>query len=445
MISIKTIEDIHKLTPQDILDVFKETRVFKITLNKVWEGRTDIKKRFVNPLEFLEGISKDIADAINAPIDEDYWLLILGEPGTGKSTLSIALYKYIMKYLGYTNEQIKDNIYLDVCYLPYDYLGRINLHSKQIQERGQIFPYPIVLDEAHNMFDLFAEGATGTARKILQRIFEIREFRLAHIINTQIPRQLASRARERFHSLIILWKEPIYIGEGSTPLMEKLYLDYTKNILKKDLGEGNIGYFLWGAYYNKEMTHTIMRWIIRHQINIEELRSILRKFTPDFFFPMLLLLHESTELRKVYSEIKLYNNTIKALYDTFGIKGSNRATFLKILVELSKNIDNIKDKKDAQGNYIVSPPISVRVDNEKIVDSLQYIGNVSKEHIIEESSGGDEDIKVESNYKHIKKIIHEEWYIKVKSIHPDIYFFIKNNHHILERRSKLHAAAGYHL
>ena len=439
MMQIKTTEDIRKLTPQDILDLFKETRVFKITLNKVWEGRADIRKRFINPLEFLDGISKSIADAVNTPIDEDYWLLILGEPGTGKSMLSIALYKYIMKYLGYSDEQIKENIYIDVCYLPYDYLGRINLHNKQIQEKGHIFPYPIVLDEAHNMFDLFSEGATGTARKILQRIFEIREFRLAHIINTQIPRQLAGRARERFHSLIILWKEPIYIGEGSTPLMEKAYLDYTQNILQKSLGEGNIGYFLWGAYYNKEMTHSIMRWIIRHQIGIEELRPILRNFMPDFFFPMLLLLHESTELRKVYSEIKLYNNTIKALDDTFGVKGTHKSTFLKILVELSKNFSNITNKKDSKGNYIVNPPISVEVDNENVVESLKHIGNISKRHVIEESTGGDPDAH------YITKEVHEEWYIKIKSIHPDVYFFLKNNHHILEKRAKLHAAAGYHL
>jgi len=439
MMQIKTVEDIRKLTAQDILDLFKETKVFKITLNKEWEGRTDVRRRFINPIEFIEGLSKEITDAINAPIDEDYWLLILGEPGTGKSMLSIALYKYIMKYLSYTDEQTKENIYLDVCYLPYDYLGRINLHSKQIQEKGRIFPYPIVLDEAHNMFDLFAEGATGTARKILQRIFEIREFRLAHIINTQIPRQLAGRARERFHSLIILWKEPIYIGEGSTPLMEKAYLDYTQNILKKDLGEGNIGYFLWGAYYNKEMTHSIMRWILKHQIGIEELRPILRRFMPDFFFPMLLLLHESTELRKVYSEIKLYNNTIKALDDTFGVKGTHKSAFLKILVELSKNFSNITNKKDSKGNYIVNPPILVEVDNENVIESLKHIGNVSKEHIIQESTGGDPDMH------YLIKEVHEEWYIKIKSVHPDIYFFLKNNHHILERRAKLHAAAGYRL
>jgi hypothetical protein len=439
MREIKTIEDIRKLTSQDILDLFKETRVFRITLNKVWEGRTDVKKRFINPIEFVEGISKEIADAVSAPIDEDYWLLILGEPGTGKSTLSIALYKHIMKYLGYSDEQIKENIYLDVCYLPYDYLGRINLHSKQIQEKGHIFPYPIVLDEAHNMFDLFAEGSTNIARKILQRIFEIREFRLAHIINTQIPRQLAGRARERFHSLIILWKEPIYIGEGSTPLMEQVYLDYTKNILKKNLGEGNIGYFLWGAYYNKEMTHSIMRWIIRHQIGIEELRPILKKFMPDFFFPMLLLLHESTELRKVYSEIKLYNNTIKALNDTFGIKGAHRATFLKILVELSKNISSITNRKDSKGNYVLDPPVVVEVDSESVINSLKHIGTISKRYIIEESVDAHKDM----GYRKIET--HEEWYIKIKSIHPDIYFFLKNNHHILEKRAKLHAAAGYRL
>jgi len=439
MMQIKTIEDIRKLTSQDILDLFEETRVFRITLNKVWKGRTDIKKRFINPIEFVEGISKEIADAVNAPIDEDYWLLILGEPGTGKSMLSIALYKNIMKNLSYSDEQIKENIYLDVCYLPYDYLGRINLHSKQIQERGQIFPYPIVLDEAHNMFDLFAEGATGTARKILQRIFEIREFRLAHIINTQIPRQLAGRARERFHSLIILWKEPIYIGEGVTPLMEQVYLDYTKNVLKKNLGNGNIGYFLWGAFYNKELTHSIMRWILKHQISIEEIRQILKKFTPDLFFPMLLLLHESTDLRKVYSEIKLYNNTIKALNDTFGVKGTQRSTLLKVLVELNKNIENITNRKDSKGNYILDPPVLIEVDSENVVDSLKHIGNISKRHAIEESVGGDEDLGYH------EKEIHEEWYIKIKSIHPDIYFFLKNNHHILEKRAELHAATGYRL
>ncbi|MFZ8801285.1 MAG: ATP-binding protein [Candidatus Nanopusillus sp.] len=444
MMKIETLQDIRKLTSQDLLNVFKETRVFQITLNKVWANRTDIKKRFINPIDFIESTSKDIADAISAPIDEDYWLIILGEPGTGKSALSIAFYKYIMKHLGYTDEQIRENIYLDVCYLPYDYIGRINLHSKQIQERGRIFPYPIVLDEAHNMFDLFAEGATGIARKILQRIFEIREYRLAHIVNTQIPRQLASRSRERFHSLIVLWKEPIYIGEGSTPLMEELYLSYTKNILKKDIGDGKIGYFLWGAFYNKEVTHSIMRWVIKHQISIEEVRPILKKFTPDFFFPMLLLLHESTELRKVYAEIKLYNNSIKSLYDAFGIKGSKKSTFLKILVELGKNINNIKDKKDSKGNYIVDPSISVRVDNEKIVEALQYIGNVSKEYVYEESIDTDQNIKVET-YKRIKRIIHEEYYTKIKSIHPDIYFFLKNNYYIIEKRAKLHAATGYQL
>ncbi len=47
MMQIKTVEDIRKLISQDILDLFKETRVFQITLNKEWEGRTDVRKRFI--------------------------------------------------------------------------------------------------------------------------------------------------------------------------------------------------------------------------------------------------------------------------------------------------------------------------------------------------------------------------------------------------------------
>jgi len=366
MVYINSIEDLKKLTPQDILTIFMDTKIYQRYLNKAWAGKTGILKRFYNPIFFLDWISKGITDAISSAIDEDYWLLILGEPGTGKSALSIAIYKYIMRNLGYTDEQIKENIYLDVCYLPYDYLGRVALHNEQIQERGKPFPYPIILDEAHNMFDLFAEGSTNVIRKILQRIYEIREWRLAHIINTQIPQQLAKRSRHRFHSLIILWKEPIYFGKKSMINIEQAYKSYLQNVLKKSLPNDKMGYFLWGAFYEKDKTHRILRWIMKKDLSIEELRPILLRFMPDIIFPMTFLLHESSDLREAYMKIKLYNGTIKTLYDAFGIRGSKRSVFLKALIELNKNFDKIDpNQRDEKGNYKMNRDILIEIDEKE--------------------------------------------------------------------------------
>ncbi|MFP3132320.1 MAG: ATP-binding protein [Candidatus Nanopusillus sp.] len=496
MVYIKDISDIEKLTSADILELFEETKVYRLELNIAWADRTDILKKFINPIQFLKDISQQITNAINSTIDEDYWLLILGEPGTGKSTLSIAFYKYILKNLGYTDDQIKDLVYLDVCYLPYDYLGRIALHGKQIEEKGKPFPHAIVLDEAHNMFDLFAEGSTNIARKLFQRIYEIREWRLAHIINTQIPQQLAKRSRDRFHSLIILWKEPIYIGDKQTKKMEETYLSYTRNILKLEPNKDNISYFLWGAFYGKEQSHKVLRWILRHQLSIEELRPILRRFTPDNIFPMLLLLHESTELRKAYSDIKFYNNRIKTLYDTFGIPRSYRSIFLKVLIELGKNLDKIDPNNITQeGYYKINSPIEIKVRKSDVETILKDIGDIelrTKEikkdliaearinarvndfisHIneilktrsslnLEKENFNDVDYDYNNNLSddisitssdnddsniNIKDILYKkDYYIRISTIHPDIYIFISKMKNILEKRAKLHEAVGFHL
>jgi hypothetical protein len=439
MVYIKDISDIQKLKSDDIFELFSKGELYKKVLDKKWSNKSNIIKKFQNPLTFLEGTAETIKQSVTSSIDEDYWILILGEPGTGKSTLSVALYKHIMYKLGYTLDQIKDYLYLDICYLPFDYLGRINLHSDEIDEKGKIFPHPIILDEAHNMFDIFAEGGTSVIRRILQRIFEIREYRLIHIVNTQIPKQLAKRVLERFHALIILWKEPIYLGNEDTKDLEETYLSYMRNILKVEpkITDENIGYFLWGALYGESMVHDVLKWITKHEINIKELRKILTKFTPKYFFPMSLILHETSDLRPIYFNIKLYNNGIKKLYDEFGIKGSKKAIFLKTLVELSKNFDkidpNIKDKK---GNIVLNNVISIDVDSEEDYKTLKKMGLAKLFMEIDKEGGTQLDPK---------KAILEYYYTNIYTINPKIYNFLKNNYITLQKRAKLHEASGFRL
>jgi DNA polymerase III delta prime subunit len=439
VVYIKDISDIRKLKSEDIFELFSKGELYKRVLDKKWSSEGNVIKKFQNPLDFLEGAAETIKQSATSSIDEDYWLLILGEPGTGKSTLSVALYKHIMFKLGYTLDEIKDRLYLDVCYLPYDYLGRVNLHSNEIEDRGnKIFSHPIILDEAHNMFDLFAEGSTNVARRILQRIFEIREYRLIHIVNTQIPRQIAKRALERFHSLIILWKEPIYFGEKDTKELEETYFSYMENILKiKPKTEEGIGYFLWGAFYGERFIHDVLEWIIENKVNIKQLRKILMKFNPKYIFPMTLILHEVSELRPIYFNIKLYNNGIKRLYDEFGIKGSKKAVFLKALAELGKNFDKINpDNKDEKENIKLDEPISIDIDDKIEYKALKKIGKAKLFLDIEKEDGGKLDHR---------KAISEYYYVNIYSVNPKIYKFLKNNYITLQKRYRLHEAIGFKL
>jgi len=434
MVNIKNISDIEKLTSTDILNLFKETKAFKLLSTKARNIRTDI---FVNPIAFLRDISKYITDSISSAFDTDYWLLILGGPGAGKSTLSIAIYKYIMKNLGYTDEQIKNSIYLDFCYLPYDYLGRIILHGKQIEEKGKSFPHPIILDDAYHLFGVFNGGIIGTTRKLLGRIWEIGEYRLAHIVNNQFSLPLAQRAIMRMRSLIILWKEPISIGSNETPNMEETYLSYVKNVLNKN-HKANYNNkdvdFLWGAFYGKDKAHEVMRYITENRKNIDEI-NILAKFTPDYIFPMLLTLHEISDLRKAYEDIKDCSLSVKIYYnidDELKIKESHKRLFLRILIELNKNFNRITDKVDSRGFHIVDPPLDFQIRNKKDFNALQNIGDIRLEPPVKQTR----EIYKDSTY--IKEISSESPKIKIYSINSYIYNFLKHCHETLEKRSQLY-------
>ncbi len=437
MVNIKNISDIERLTSADILNLFKETKAFKSLSTKAWKNRTDI---FINPITFLRDISEYITDSISSDFDTDYWLLILGGPGAGKSTLSIAIYKHIMKNLGYTDEQIKNFIYLDFCYLPYDYLGRIFLHEKQIREKGKSFPHPIILDDAYHLFGVFNRGITGTTRKLLGRIWEIGGYRLAHIVNNQLSLQLAQRAIMRINSLIILWKEPISIGSNKSPNMEETYLSYMKNVLnmlnkshETNFNNKNVN-FLWGAFYGKDKKYKVMRYITKNHRNIDEV-NILAKFTPDYIFPMILTLHEISDLRKAYRDIKLCSLSIEHYYlneEKSKIEESHKRLLLRILIELNKNFDRITDKLDSKGFYIIDPPLDFRIRNKKDFKALKNIGDISPELPIKQTR------KIHKGPTYIKEIYYESPKIKIYSIHPRIYNFLKHCHETLEKRSQLY-------
>ena len=83
----------------DVLDLIKETPFY----NPKWD-----KSIYREPGDFIKQLTTDITKTIKSQIELDQWLLIIGYPGVGKSSLSLILYKNIMQNLGYNDKDIKE-------------------------------------------------------------------------------------------------------------------------------------------------------------------------------------------------------------------------------------------------------------------------------------------------------------------------------------------------
>ncbi len=179
----------------DTRELFEYSKVFQRHLKEkeYWQEALKTKiEIFANPYDFINDISEQIVELVTDDIAQDYWLLILGYPGTGKSSLSIVFYKKIMEKLGYTDEEIKEWAYKDIIYLLQEYPKRIAYHNYLIKNHPEWGPkqiaHPIVLDEAHNIFDIFIDRSKDLV-ELLQYVYEIREW-ICHSLKYPIPNNI---------------------------------------------------------------------------------------------------------------------------------------------------------------------------------------------------------------------------------------------------------------
>ncbi len=328
---------------------------------------------FISPYTAINDIAKEIIEYTTGDIAQDYWLLILGYPGTGKSSLSIILYKKIMENLGYTDEEIKEWAYKDILYLVHEYPKRVMYHRFYIKRNKDLplkkIAHPIVLDEAHNIFDIYIDK-TKDVVELLRDIYEIREWRLIHIVNTQYPNQLARRVLQRFKAIIYLWNDVI---DNNHPLWDLYEKQYKKLFNKKP--DTNKGFISWAAYYKQHRAYYLINYL-RTAYAIDQPGLILKKIVPNFIFPHFFILHESGDIYQIYKKIKDFGYSTKTLIrEVYEIRDSARSTFIKILYEILKNYPTIiKDKK---GDFVdLTKEITVIVNKESKLIGIENIGDV---------------------------------------------------------------------
>ena len=400
----------------DVLEMFKDTKVYQEYLNNIKSWQETLKKhieKFADPYFVIDDIANQIVELTTDDIAQDYWFLILGYPGTGKSSLSIVFYKKIMEKLGYTYEEIKEWAYKDIIYLLEEYPKRIKYHDFLIKRHPEWEPnqiaHPIVLDEAHNVFDIFIDKSKDIV-ELLQYVYEIREWRLIHVVNTQYPNQLAKRVQQRFKGVIYLWNEVIKRNHPLWDLYEKEY----KKLFNKEPSNDK-GYISWAAFYKQEKIPFLMNYLSRFY-TIDQPGLILKVFEPNFIFPHFFVLHESGELYKIYKKIKDYGYATKSLMrDVYEIRGSARSTFIKIITELVKRYP--LEFKDNKGT--LKDPIEIPIIKKTSLFGIENIGKIEVEKNGE--TGG---------YK-----------LKIKKIDPTLIDYINMYYDVLVKRMPLYNIA----
>jgi len=362
----------------DTRALFEYSKVFQRHLRQKDYWQELLKTRvdlFAEPKEFIENIADQIVELTTDDIAQDYWFLILGYPGTGKSSLSIVFYKKIMEKLGYTDKEIEDWTYKDLIYLLQEYPKRIAYHNYLVKHHPEWGPkqiaHPIVLDEAHNIFDIFLDKSKDVT-ELLRYVYEIRAWRLIHVVNTQYPNQLARRVQQRFKAVIYLWNEVISRGH---PLWDLYEQEYKKLFNKKPSNDK--GYISWAAFYKQYKIPYLMDFLSK-TYSIDQPELVLdrgKKLVPDFIFPHFFILHESGNLYKIYEKIKDFGYATKALMrDIYEIKDSARSIFIKIVTKLIEGYPSIL--KDKYGNI---EEIKLRVTKASQLSGIENIGDIDIE------------------------------------------------------------------
>ena len=265
---------------------FGETLAFKVLSNseKFKEKYASPYDAYIPPKQFVSLVKAKILESISSS-ESDFWLLIFGYEGSGKSSLSLMLYVEILEALRYLN-----NFEENIIFLQSEYAKNVFYFIK-----NNIFKTSLLLDDAHYIFGKYAT-LTKESLSVLQLARFIRDQQIVHILNTQSPTQLYRD----------IWYERV--------------LEYIFTFkVKKIWNDGTVGYRMYACYYSDPFEIKSNPDVVR---NVSNWKTIIKHFPPDAITRFDFLFKDYSEEYQKYKKIKRF---YKMLYSYFRYRGVVKA------------------------------------------------------------------------------------------------------------------------
>lgn len=307
------------ISDNDVRDIFYKSKTWKFIeaslrakreyVDKSWKKVEQIDM-FISPDKFVDILADDIKNKTYSKMADDYWNLVVGETGSAKSSLDIALYVELKNKL---DDNV--NVYRDFLRFQAEYIARTNLRLFEtmydIVEK-KIKPDCIVLDEAHNIFDVYTATSSSLTKDILKRAFEIREWRIIHLLNSQLPHQIAKRILQgKITNLILTYFEEYREGH---PLYN-LYKEYWEFLEGSNVKDAT-GKMLFACFYKKDKTRKVLNILLKHE-SVINAKKVLAMVRPDLITTHMFIFHKYKDVYRIYKEIKAFQELVNAFMQQY--------------------------------------------------------------------------------------------------------------------------------
>jgi len=334
---------------------FGETLAFRIldSSEKFKEKYSSPYDAYIPPKQFINIIKAKILESISSS-ESDFWLLIFGYEGSGKSSLSLMLYSQLLKELNFI-----DNFEENIIFLQSEYAKNAFYFIK-----NNIKKTSLLLDDAHYIFGKYAT-LTKESLSVLQLARFIRDQQIVHILNSQSPTQLYRD----------IWYERV---------LEYIFTFKVKKIWE----DGSISYRMYACYYSDPFELKNNPDYVR---NVSNWKRIIKHFPPDAITRFDFLFKDYYEEYQRYKKIKQF---YKMLYSYFRYKGVVKAKDYEVIMNIlnvlatNNDISNLssQEKKFYNTFFLTSNGV-LNDDIKSIIEMNKEV--IKKRALLLKERGGD--------------------------------------------------------
>lgn len=295
---------------------FRETFVYRVLdSSPIFHSRYPSPDSiYVEPEKFLDLYLGYVRETVESLGDADFWSMIFGYEGSGKSSLSLMLFSLL------TNRDL-ERLITNSIFLQSEYAKMVYWLSKKGIKKS-----PLLIDDAHYVFGKY-NTLTKETLSILQLARFIRDQQIIHITNTQTPNQLYRD----------IWFERV---------VNYIYTFKIKKILSKDFSI----YRMYACVY---LGTGDLKADMENIRNVSDWKYIITHYPPEMITRFDLLFDNFS---KEYEEYKKLKSFYKQFYSYFRykgiVKGEHFEKLLKLLYSLLTNEKIEIEKKFIEAGII---------------------------------------------------------------------------------------------